>query len=66
MVSWLSRREQRRREREQEFNEEIAKQRKEEHRRLLLTMWERIEESGADWKVKEILHMLAEKIGLEN
>lgn len=38
----------------------------EEARRSRLTMWERIEESDASESVKELLHMLAEKCGLEN
>jgi hypothetical protein len=38
----------------------------EEARRARLTMWERIEESDASESVKELLHMLAEKCGLEN
>jgi hypothetical protein len=38
----------------------------EEARRANLTIWERIEESDASDSVKELLHMLAEKCGLEN
>ena len=37
----------------------------EEARKAALNMWERIEESDASDDVKEILHMLAEKAGLE-
>ena len=37
----------------------------EARRKEALTMWERIEEADASADVKEILHMIAEKVGLE-
>lgn len=37
----------------------------EENRRLNLTVWERIEEADASDDVKELLHMFADKLGLE-
>lgn len=55
----------RRAEREAEREAADLLRRREEIRREALSMWERIEESDADWRVKEILHMLAEKLGLE-
>lgn len=38
---------------------------KEENRKASLSMWERIEEADASFEVKEILHLLAEKLGME-
>lgn len=40
-------------------------QREEACRKAGLTMWMRIHESGASDDVKEILHMMAEKLGME-
>lgn len=37
----------------------------EDRRRANLSMYERIEESNAGWRMKEILHMLAQKLGME-
>lgn len=38
----------------------------EEARRASLSTWERIEEADASPDVKEILHMIAEKLGMED
>lgn len=55
----------RRKARQAQFDAECAAREKEDRRRAALSLWERIEESGADDKVKEILHMLASHGGLE-
>ncbi len=47
------------------FEERLERDAKERDRKATLTMWERIEEADASADVKEILHMLAEKLGLE-
>ena len=59
------RKNERRREREAERAAEDAVRETEERRRAALSMWERIEEVDADSTVKEILHMLAAHMGLE-
>lgn len=55
----------RRKELEKIREKEDQDRRNEERRRAGLSMWERIEESGASWQVREILHMLAEKLEIE-
>ena len=56
----------RRAERQAEFEAEQERRRREEVRRAALTMWERIDEAEASSDVKELLHMFAEKLGLED
>lgn len=62
---WETRKAARRREREVEMRVQDEARRREEARRAALSMYERISESDASADVKEILHMLAEKVGLE-
>ena len=57
---------QRRKERELEREAEDRARTIEYARRAALNMWERIEEADASPDVKEILHMLAGKMGLED
>lgn len=45
--------------------EEDRKREAEERRRAGLSMWARIEEADASADVKEILHMMAAKLGME-
>lgn len=45
---------------------EDAARRAEEHRRAELSMYMRIEECDSLERVREILHMLAEKLGMED
>lgn len=56
---------QRRAELEAEWEAKQASNERERARREALTMWERIEESDASPDVKDILHRMAEHLGLE-
>jgi hypothetical protein len=60
------RRAEKRVEQEALLNKEYDDRRKEEARKEALTMWERIEEAEANKDVKDILHRLAEKLGMES
>jgi hypothetical protein len=55
----------RRKQLELEADERRMTEAREYDRKQALTMWERIEESNASEDIKEILHLLAEKVGLE-
>jgi hypothetical protein len=57
---------QRRKELQTQRDREYEARWKEEARRASLTISERIDEADATSDVKEILHMLAEKLGLES
>lgn len=61
----MSRKIERRREREAEWDAEDQARRAEEARKDALSMYERIEESDASSSVRDILHRMAEKLGLE-
>jgi hypothetical protein len=61
----MSRRDERRRERERQYEIEDEARRREQARKDALTMWERIEEAKDVSDMKEILHMLAQEMGLE-
>ena len=61
----MSRKSERRKEREAEWATEDEARRAEERRKAALSMWERIEEMDGQNDIREILHMLAEKLGLE-
>lgn len=50
---------------EAEWEAKQASNERERARREALTMWERIEESDASPDVKDILHRMAEHLGLE-
>ena len=56
---------QRRKELELELEVENRKRDAEYARRAALTIWERIEEADASEDVKEILHIIAEKLNIE-
>lgn len=64
-MSWNQRKAERRAERTAESNRQYEAHMREEARKACLPMWERIEEADASPSVKEILHMLAEKLGME-
>lgn len=55
----------RRREKRIELEKQPAADEIEQRRKNSLTMWERIEESDASTDVKDVLHRMAEFLGLE-
>ena len=55
----------RRKELTEQYEREAAIRRAEESRKDSLTMYERIEEADCNIDVKDILHRLAEKLGME-
>jgi hypothetical protein len=55
----------RRKELAERYERECAAMRAEEARKDGLSMWERIEEADCSADVKDILHRLAEKLGME-
>ena len=55
----------RRAEREAAFAAECEARSREETRKEALSMWERIEEADVNVDVKDILHRMAQHIGLE-
>lgn len=61
-MSSPARRAERRREREAEYEARMAEQ----HRKGALSMFMRIEESDASEDVKDILHRIAQHVGLED
>ena len=62
----MNRKNERRAEKRAQWEEEQRAQEAEHARRAGLTMWERIEEFVPDEELKNILHKLAEKCGLED
>jgi hypothetical protein len=65
-MSSNARRQQRRKELEQEAEYRLSLRIKEECRKEALSMWERIEEADTSADVKDILHRLAQKLGMED
>lgn len=65
-MAWNSRKAERRAEREAAFERGRMERGKEEARKEALSMWERIEEADASADVKDILHRLAQYVGLED
>ncbi len=61
----MSRKDERRKERQAEWDAEDQVRRQEEARKAALSMYERIQEMDGQNDIREILHMLAEKLGLE-
>lgn len=65
-MSWTANKQRKREEREARLLAESEEREREEKRKAALTMWERIEEADASADVKEILHMMAQKLGMED
>lgn len=68
MVVYLSKaaaRDARRRSRQEQADREAAEREEECRRRAALPMFLRIEEADASADAREILHMMAEKLGME-
>ena len=65
MSSWKNRKEEKRAAQEAAMERDARVRAGEQERKAALSMWGRIEEAEASADVKEILHLLAEKVGLE-